>query len=131
MKIALLILILMIFCHIIADYNLQGWLASAKQKEWWEKNAPDNMYKNDYIMALFMHSFTWSFMIMVPAAIYALCMKDIFYVHFLWFIWNIGIHCFIDNQKANRKEINLVEDQLWHLLQIVLTWAGCVIPILF
>lgn len=121
----------MIFCHIIADYNLQGWLASAKQKEWWEKNAPDNMYKNDYKMALFMHSFAWSFMVMVPAAIYALRMKEFFYVHFVWFIFNIGMHCFIDNQKANRKEINLVEDQLLHLLQIVLTWAGCVIPILF
>ena len=131
MKIALLILILMIFCHIIADYNLQGWLASAKQKEWWEKNAPDKMYKNDYKMALFMHSFAWSFMVMVPVAIYALCMKGFFCVHFFWFLWNIGMHYFIDDQKANKKEINLVEDQLWHLLQIVLTWSGCVIPILF
>ena len=126
MKIALLILILMIFCHIIADYNLQGWLASAKQKEWWEKNAPDNMYKNDYKMALFMHSFTWSFMIMVPVAIYALCMKEFFLCSFFWFLWNIGMHYFIDD----RKEINLVEDQLLHLWQIALTWAACVIPIL-
>lgn len=58
-------------------------------------------------------------------------MKEFFYVHFVWFILNIGIHYFIDDQKANKKEINLVEDQLWHLLQIVLTWSGCVIPILF
>ena len=43
-----LMLILMIFCHIVDDYYLQGWLASAKQKEWWNKNAPDPLYKNDY-----------------------------------------------------------------------------------
>ena len=27
------LLILMIFCHIVDDYYLQGWLASAKQKK--------------------------------------------------------------------------------------------------
>lgn len=37
--------LLMIFCHIIDDYNLQGWLASAKQKEWWKKNAPEKLYE--------------------------------------------------------------------------------------
>lgn len=53
-----IILITMIFCHIVDDYYLQGWLASAKQRSWWEKNAPDNLYKHDYLMALFMHSFS-------------------------------------------------------------------------
>ena len=33
----LCVLVFMILCHIIADYNLQGWLASAKQFEGWEK----------------------------------------------------------------------------------------------
>ena len=51
MKIALLIF--MIFAHIIDDYYLQGWLVSAKTKNWWEKNAPDKLYSKDYIMALF------------------------------------------------------------------------------
>lgn len=50
-----IILITMIFCHIVDDYYLQGWLASAKQKSWWKKNAPDDLYKHDYLMALFMH----------------------------------------------------------------------------
>lgn len=53
----ILFLLGMIFCHIVDDYYLQGWLASAKQKEWWSKNAPNPLYKYDYIMALFMHSF--------------------------------------------------------------------------
>lgn len=33
----IVILFTMIFCHIVDDYYLQGWLASAKQKSWWEK----------------------------------------------------------------------------------------------
>ena len=42
----------MLFCHIVDDYYLQGWLASAKQKSWWEKNNPNPLYKNDYIQIL-------------------------------------------------------------------------------
>ena len=30
----IVILFTMIFCHIVDDYYLQGWLASAKQKTW-------------------------------------------------------------------------------------------------
>lgn len=39
MEIKIFILIVMVFCHTVADYNLQGWLASAKQKSYWEENA--------------------------------------------------------------------------------------------
>lgn len=54
----LFILIFMIFCHIIDDYFLQGILASMKQKVWWKENYPDKIYSKDYLMALFMHSFS-------------------------------------------------------------------------
>ena len=48
----LCVLIFMILCHIIADYSLQGWLASAKQLDWWKKQEGYNdFYKNDYKMA--------------------------------------------------------------------------------
>ena len=63
------ILFFMIFMHIADDYYLQGWLASAKQKKWWEQNAPQQIYKHDYIMALIMHSLSWAFMILLPIAI--------------------------------------------------------------
>ena len=65
-----ILLLTMLFCHIVDDYYLQGWLASAKQKSWWEKNAPDKLYKNDYIMALCEHAFSWTFMIMLIPTIY-------------------------------------------------------------
>ena len=60
----------MIFLHIIDDYVLQApCLCDLKQKSFWEKNAPQTMYKNDYIIALIMHAFSWSFMIMLPIAV--------------------------------------------------------------
>ena len=55
----LFVILCMIFMHVIADYNLQGWLASAKQKSYWQENAPDKLYKYDYIMALIMHSISY------------------------------------------------------------------------
>ena len=72
----ILILICMIFMHIVDDYYLQGVLASMKQKQWWEKNAPDKLYKYDYIVALIMHSFSWTFMIMIIPTIYYILNAD-------------------------------------------------------
>lgn len=120
-----LLLLAMIFLHIVDDYYLQGWLASAKQKSWWEKNSPDKLYKYDYIMALFMHSFSWSFMIMITPTIYALTHEATnapLAITVLFFI-NLVIHMIVDNAKANLKKINLIQDQLIHLVQIVFTWT--------
>lgn len=122
----ILLLLAMIFLHIVDDYYLQGWLASAKQKSWWKQNAPDDLYKHDYIMALFMHSFSWAFMIMIVPTLYALShATDINTVSLqiiLVFICNLLIHMGTDHRKANLKTINLVRDQLTHLVQIVWTW---------
>lgn len=115
----LFILLLMIFLHIVADYNLQGWLASAKQKSFWEENAPDPKYKHDYLCALLTHSFAWSFMIMLP----------VFYIHgfvadspiLAIFVSNTLAHALTDTCKANDKTINLWQDQLIHLFQILFT----------
>ena len=115
------IILCMIFCHIIADYNLQGWLVSAKQKSYWEKNAPDEMYKHDYICALFMHSFSWTFMIMLPL-MYAVGFKVNSFLLFL-FISNVLLHAITDDFKANKKVLNLWQDQSIHMHQIIITAA--------
>ena len=115
------IILCMIFCHVIADYNLQGWLASAKQKSYWEKNAPDEMYKHDYICALIMHSFSWTFMIMLPL-IYAVGFKVNSFLLFL-FISNVLLHAITDDFKANKKVLNLWQDQSIHMYQIIITAA--------
>ena len=119
------IILCMIFCHVIADYNLQGWLASAKQKSYWEKNAPDQMYKHDYICALAMHSFGWTFMIMLPL-MYAVDFKVNPFLLFM-FISNVLMHAIIDDLKANKKWINLWQDQLIHIYQIVVTALLCLL----
>lgn len=124
----ILILLAMIFCHIVDDYYLQGWLASAKQKSWWEKNAPEKLYRNDYIMALFMHSFSWSFMTMVPVIAYLL-IDGIGLQEWLvipYFV-NMAIHCIVDDLKANKRKINLIQDQCIHLVQILVTWVAFMI----
>ena len=115
------IILCMIFCHVIADYNLQGWLASAKQKSYWEKNAPDQMYKHDYICALVMHSFSWTFMIMLPL-MYAVGFKVNSFLLFL-FVSNVLLHAITDDFKANKKVLNLWQDQSIHMFQIVITAA--------
>jgi hypothetical protein len=111
----------MVFFHIVDDYYLQGWLASAKQKKYWEENAPQSMYKYDYIWALFMHSFSWAFMIMLPIA-YTMSFS-INPMFLIVFGINFTIHAIVDDMKANRKLINLLIDQSIHMIQIIMTAA--------
>lgn len=111
----------MIFLHIIDDYCLQAFcLSKLKQQDFWKENAPDKQYRYDYLMALFMHSFSWAFMIMIPTMINN-C--------FIWwlFIVNLIIHFIVDHLKANLKKINLIVDQSIHIVQILLTWLLCFI----
>ena len=115
----LFIILAMVFCHIVDDYYLQGWLASAKQKKWWEENAPQKLYNHDYIMALIMHSMSWSFMIMLPIAISMSFNVSMLFV--IVFILNAVIHALVDNLKANKLQISLITDQLIHLSQIFAT----------
>lgn len=116
-----LILLFMIFCHIIDDYKMQApVLNSLKQKAYWTENAPDKLYRYDYLMALFMHSFSWAFMILLPLTIYTLINNGQW--HWLFFIVNLVIHFVVDDLKANHKKINLIQDQMIHLAQIVVTW---------
>ena len=120
----ILLLMAMLFLHIVDDYYLQGLLASFKQKSWWEKNCPNSLYKNDYIMALITHAFSWAVMIHIPIIIYSISFNiEIPIVIFaILFIVNWLIHALVDHTKANLLKINLVQDQLIHIVQIVGTW---------
>ena len=115
------ILAAMIFLHIIDDYVLQApCLCDLKQKSFWEKNAPQKLYKNDYLCALLMHGLSWSFMIMLPIAAAINFNVDINF--FLMFIINAVFHAAIDDLKANKYRINLWTDQLTHIGQILVTF---------
>ena len=119
----LFVILLMIFFHVVADYNLQGWLASAKQKSYWEQNAPEKLYKYDYIIALIMHSISWTFMVMLPIAYVQ--QFDVGVIFLAVFIGNVFIHAIVDHMKANDKVINLWQDQLMHMFQIGMTAFMC------
>jgi hypothetical protein len=123
----LVLLIAMYFFHTLADYNLQGWLASAKQKKWWEANCPDELYKDDYVTALYTHAFVWTCCIFIPPLVYAWYYEynlDRYTIIInIVFLFNMLIHKFIDDLKANKKKINLKQDQFSHTIQIYITYA--------
>ena len=115
------ILATMIFLDIIDDYCLQApCLCDLKQKSFWEKNAPQKLYKNDYLCALLMHGLSWSFMIMLPIA--TVLTFNVSLNFFLMFIANAVFHATIDDLKANKYRINLWTDQLVHIGQIIVTF---------
>jgi len=115
-------LVLMFLGHLVADYTLQGWLADGKQKSWWDKVCGGKVlekYRHDYIAALVCHALYWSIFICAP-----------FYAS-SWFlaavILNTIVHAIVDDLKANRLAINLIQDQLLHLGQILMTLGAFMI----
>ena len=117
----------MLFCHIIDDYKLQPPLLNTlKQKDWWKENAPDKLYKHDYLMALAMHAISWSFMIQLPIAVHNGFNVNPLFVEF--FACNACIHAYVDDLKANKHKINLITDQSIHIGQILITF--CVLMLL-
>lgn len=113
------ILLFMLFAHVVDDFYLQGILAKLKQKSWWEQNHPEPLYRYDYIVGLLMHSFSWSFMIILPILI---LVQPSMYFICLALIANTMGHALIDDLKANKGHINLIADQGCHLLQIIITY---------
>lgn len=129
----ILLLFFIIFAHIIDDYYLQGILAKMKQKEWWEQLPNYNsFYKYDYIVALIVHGFSWSMSIHIPIMVY-----EYYFMHNtspkIWFliihsiIVHSVLHAWVDNIKANEKDINLIIDQICHLIQTILAWLFIVV----
>lgn len=117
----LVILLLMIFCHIVDDYYLQGILAKMNQISWWETNAPDKRYRHDYVVVLFTHAFSWTFLVMLPILIAFSFNPPLWY--FFMFIANVAVHGLVDDLKCNSFKLNLIQDQLIHIIQILLTWG--------
>ena len=119
----LMVLPLMVFLHVVDDYYLQGCLAKFKQRSFWEENAPDKMYRYDYMMALAMHAFSWAFMIQLPVMVMIFMgMQSNIKGYGVLLVINSIIHAIVDNLKANKRYINLIQDQLIHLVQIIFTW---------
>lgn len=109
--------ILSILLHIIDDFVLQPiCLSRLKQKKTWldHENYSDK-YKDDYTMALFIHSLSWSIMVMLPLLFVN---SNIFFLLGALLI-NTTIHYTTDDNKDNKFKINLIQDQLIHFTQII------------
>ena len=123
------ILLFMILFHIIDDFVLQPIsLSNLKQKKWWEKQEGySDKYKDDYKVALAIHSISWSIMIHIPLVIMFPSLGQLALL--ISFIVNAVIHYFIDDLKANKLKINLFEDQMVHFCQICTTLSVIMITI--
>ena len=117
------VLMIMFLLHLIADYTLQGCLANLKQAKWWDSQIPIGMpererykifqkYKNDYKVGLACHSLYWSLIVCLPL----LTFNGIAYM--VSSIIHAVIHYVIDDMKANKRVINLIQDQALHAIQI-------------
>ena len=115
------IVLFMILFHIIDDFVLQPIsLSNLKQKKWWEKQEGySDKYKDDYKVALAIHSISWSIMIHIPLVIVFPSLGQLALL--ISFIVNAVIHYYIDDLKANKLKINLFEDQMVHFWQICTT----------
>ena len=115
------IVLFMILFHIIDDFVLQPiCLSNLKQKKWWEKQEGySDKYKDDYKVALAIHSISWSIMIHIPLVIMFPSLGQLALL--ISFIVNAVIHYYIDDLKANKLKINLFEDQMVHFWQICTT----------
>ena len=131
-------LIIMLFLHFFADYQLQGILASMKQRSWWkEQGLSPAKYGRDYKAALLAHSFEWAFTIQLPV------LYDIYWKCWGWekfcilavsvytglLLLNTLVHYVVDNAKANKHTINLITDQRLHFAQVAVTWLVYVLVI--
>ena len=124
------ILLLMILGHLFADYTLQGWLANGKQEIWWREQCADecNMeferrwkkYGNDYKCALLEHGLYWSLVTFLPLFFWADLTDAVLSAVV---VINTAFHAYIDDLKANKLKINLIQDQLLHFGQIIITWV--------
>lgn len=120
----ILLLIAMIYCHIVDDFHIQGVLANMKQKAWWNEHAADDLYRRDYIAALAAHSFSWAAAIHIPCFVYAYVFgyELSAIVPVVIFLTCMIGHAIVDHTKANLHKINLMQDQMIHVIQILLTW---------
>lgn len=123
-----LIFLAMLFLHILADFNLQGVLAKMKQKRWWAKQDGG---KYDYITALAIHGYSWSFIVHIPFALLILILNISLHMPTLAMsiIVHAALHAIIDHEKANGRWFNLTEDQMFHVVQLVIIWATVVIAL--
>lgn len=126
---SIFILFSMIFCHIIADFHIQNsFMAKFKQKEEWKGYGKE--YLRDWIPVLAVHAFSWSFFTFLPLLYYVYTKDITFNIWIFEVVIGAIVHGIVDDQKCNRFNINLIVDQLIHILQIICAFVGVILVIL-
>lgn len=122
LSIFLMIWLIMVAIHVLHDFNQGEPIANMKQKDWWKEHYPARLYRNDYIIVLILHGVLWSVLVSIPIFVFRYCIYDEVYNSLIVFsiIINAMVHAFIDHLKANRKCISLLQDQILHLLQLLI-----------
>lgn len=128
------IFIAMVLLHILEDFHLQGILASMKQKSWWLSECTklgitydSSKYRYDHIVSLIVHALENSIFITLPFIVDGLITtfttnpNNSFFIGWAFIIiLNTAIHAYIDSFKCNKMAINLVMDQVLHLIFMIL-----------
>ena len=103
-NIFLMVWLIIVAIHVLYDFNQGEHVATMKQKDWWKEHYPAKLYRHDYIIVLILHGLLWS-----------VCNGFILF----FIIFNAMLHTLVDHAKANIKCINLLQDQLLHLIQLL------------
>ena len=108
------------------------WWKGRRQKKWWRDQIPKNMkepcrfamwerYKNDYKCALACHALYWSLIVCLPLVTVG---GGAYVINALI---QGAVHYYVDDKKANKKTLNLIEDQIVHAIQIISIWGAWMI----
>lgn len=115
-----LLLPLMILCHIIEDFHIQGVMANMKQKSFW--NPYGEKYADDWKPVIILHGMEWAMLTSMP------CLVMSWFDVPMWFVLVIVtmglLHAYIDHLKANVGKINLITDQTLHMCQIMIIYLA-------
>ena len=115
-----LLLPLMILCHIIEDFHIQGVMADMKQASFWRSYG--EKYANDWKPVIILHGMEWAILTSMP------CLVMSWFDIPLWFVLVIVamglLHAYIDHLKANVGKINLITDQTLHMSQIMIIYLA-------
>ena len=115
-----LLLPLMILCHIIEDFHIQGVMGDMKQASFW--NPYGEKYADDWKPVIILHGMEWAMLTSMP------CLVMSWFDVPMWFVLVIVamglLHAYIDHLKANEGKINLITDQTLHMSQIMIIYLA-------
>ncbi len=99
----LILLSIMLFMHIIAEYFPLNTLKKLCDKIWWTANYPNKLSQNEWYIAIFIYSYFWAFMIQIPVLYQLWGIITVKFVLIL--ICNTIIRAVVKNFEINTEKI--------------------------